>query len=513
MAPPSAKPAQILRMSMNREPQSLDPRASGDIVSSTLHFLLFEGLTRFNPDWTISLALAESIDISPDRKTYTFHLRKAEWSDGSRVTAYDFEYAWKKVLNPQFCSVNAHLFYVIKNAESAKRGHISLEEVGIHALDEKTLKVELCHPTPYFLELTSFSSFFPVSKKKDCENPDWMKMTGKNFVCNGPFHLQLWDHNVALTLERNPHFWNGYQIHLDKIHLPIIADSMTALHLFECGELDLLQHSLSPLPSEPLHELFKRGELFLTPAAGTQIIAFNTQQFPFNHVKIRRAFSLATDRDAIVKGVLKLGGTAARSAIPPILKKDNDEPLLAACDPKAAKELFKEGLLECGIEEWQFPPIAFCFSASDLNKNIAAALQHQWKETLGVNVSLQAVEHVTLLEKFKNRQFQLVQTFWLAQFNDQVNILERFKYKDNLKNYAGWENKKFQQLLDRSQLEVGAIRLSTLREAEELFLQEMPVLPLYHLNAIYLKKSYVKNLDSPYSSDLCFAVIEKTSSP
>jgi oligopeptide transport system substrate-binding protein len=498
-------------MSMNREPQSLDPRASGDIVSSTLHFLLFEGLTRFNPDWTISLALAESIDISTDRKTYVFHLREAEWSDGSLITAYDFEYAWKKILDPLFCSINAHLFYVINNAEPAKRGACPLDEVGITALDEKTLKVELCHPTPYFLELTSFSSFFPVSKEKDSKDPNWVKKTGKDFVCNGPFHLQDWDQNVALTLEKNPNFWNSYQIHLDKIHLPIIADSMTALHLFECGELDLLQHSLSPLPSEPLQELFKRKELFLAPSAGTQIIAFNTQQFPFNHVKIRRAFGLAVDRNAIVNTVLKLGGVPANSAIPPLLKKGEDEPLLAAYDPKAAKELFKEGLSECGIEEWQFPPIAFCFSASDLNKNIAAALQQQWKETLGITVSLQAVEHVTLLEKFKNRQFQLVQTLWLAQFNDQMNIFERFKYKNNLKNYPGWENKQFQELLERSQLEVGTARLSTLREAEELFLQEMPVLPLYHLNAIYLKKPYVKNLDSPYSSDLCFCLIEKSS--
>jgi len=504
----SASSSQKLRMSINREPQSLDPRSGADVISSTLHFLLFEGLTRFNPDWTISLSIAESIDISKDRKTYIFHLRSAQWSDGSPVTAYDFEYSWKKVLDPRFCAPNAHMFFHIKNAEEAKKALCPISEVGITALDEKTLKVELCRPTPYFLDLPSFAAFFPISSKKDQEDPQWMKKTGADFICNGPFRLHSWDRSIRLKFEKNPHYWNSCKIHLNRIYLPVISDSMTALHLFECGELDLLQHTLSPLPGEPLQELFKKGQLNLSPAAGTQIITFNTEQFPFNHVKMRQAFGLAVDRDAIVNNVLKIGGGPAFSAIPPVLKKGNNEHLLPPCNPTKAKELFEEALLECGIEAWQFPPLTFIFSSSDLNKKIAEALQHQWKEALGITVALQAVEHVSLLEKFNKKQYQFAQTMWLAQYNDQMNIFERFKYKENFKNFAGWENEHFQELLERSQEETGELRLAILRKAEELFLHELPVLPLYHLNAIFLKKPYVKNLDSPYSSDLCFAKIE-----
>lgn len=500
---------QQLRTGINREPQSLDPRVGSDVISSTLQFLLFEGLTRFNPDWTISLSMADSIDISKDRKTYLFHLRDAKWSDGSPVIAYDFEYTWKKVLDPKSPSPNAHLFFPIKNAEEAKKGLCPLSEVGVRAVDEKTLRVELKHPTPYFLDLTSFVAFFPVSSKKDRADPQWTRKTGSEFVCNGPFTLQRWKRHVVIQLKKNPHYWNLGKISLDKILFSFIADSTTALHLYECGELDLLQHSLCPFPAEPLQALFKKGLLQLSATAGTQIIAFNTEQFPFHNVKIRRAFGLAIDREAIVSNVLKMGGGPAFSAIPPVLKKGREETLLPSCNPLEAKQLFDEGLKECGIETWQFPPLTFLFSSSDINKKIAEALQHAWKETLGVSVSLQAVEHVTLLEKFNKRQYQFAQANWLAQYNDPMNIFERFKYKENFKNYSGWENEEFKALLNRSFEESGEKRLSTLKEAEEIFLREMPVLPLYHLNAIFLKKPYVKNLDSPYSSDLCYASIEK----
>jgi oligopeptide transport system substrate-binding protein len=508
---PTASPNQKLRMSINREPQSLDPRSGGDVISSSLHFLLFEGLTRFNPDWTISLSIAESIEISKDRKTYIFHLRPAKWSDGSSVTAQDFEYAWKKVLDPKFAAPNAHLFFPIKNAEAAKKGLCSLKEVGVSALDDLTLKVELSRAIPYFLDLTSFAAFFPISSKKDLEDPQWMKKTGDHFICNGPFRLHSWDQNIRINLEKNPHYWNLSKIHLDNIYLPVIPDSMTALHLFECGELDLLQQTLSPLPNEPLQELFRKGLLNLSPSAGTQIISFNTEQFPFNHVKIRKAFGLAVDREAIVNNVLKIGGGPAFSVIPPVLKKGREEQLLPSCNQELAKQLFAEGLAECGIEAWQFPPLTFTFSSNDLNKKIAEALQQQWKEALGITVSLQAVEHISLIEKFNKKQYQFAQTLWLAQYNDQMNIFERFKYKENFKNYSSWENKRFQELLEKSQEETGEQRMTTLREAEKLFIEEMPVLPLYHLNAIFLKKPYVKNLDSPYSSDLCFAKIDHES--
>jgi len=499
---------QQLRMSINREPHSLDPRIGGEVVSVSLHFLLFEGLTRFNPDWTISLSVAESVEISKDRKTYIFHLRPTKWSDGSAVTAFDFEYAWKKLLDPNFPAFNAHLFFCIKNAELAKKGLVSLDQVGIQALHESMLKVELLHPTPYFLDLTSFAAFFPVQSKKDVKDPNWSKKTGANFVCNGPFCLRKWDRNLLIELERNPLYWNSDKIHLEKIQLHVIVDGTTALNMFESNDLDFLQLSLAPLPSEPLSELIKTGRLSSSPSAASNILAFNTEQFPFDHVKIRQAFGFAVDRDALVNTLLQKRELAAYSAIPPILKKGKTDPLLPKADAQKAKQLFAEALEELGLELWQFPPLTFVFSASDQNKKIVEAIQHQWKEILGVYVSLQPLEHTTLLDRLCKRNFQIAQTIWIAQYNDPMNILERFKSKQNVKNYSGWENSEFSALLEKSFEETGKDRMDTLREAEIVFLNHMPVLPLFHLNAMFLKKSYVKDLDSPYPSDLCFARIE-----
>ncbi|HVW99391.1 MAG TPA: ABC transporter substrate-binding protein, partial [Candidatus Babeliaceae bacterium] len=165
-----SKKLHILRMNVNREPVSMDPRQGSEYVSSTLHFMLFEGLMRLNPDGSLTPAQAKSVEISDDRKTYTFHLRDTKWSDGTPVTAYDFEKAWKKILSPHFAAPSASLLYAIRNAEKAKRGTISLEDVGIHSTDPRTLIVELESPTPYFLSLVSFCVFFPVKQTAD-ENP------------------------------------------------------------------------------------------------------------------------------------------------------------------------------------------------------------------------------------------------------------------------------------------------------------------------------------------------------
>jgi oligopeptide transport system substrate-binding protein len=150
----SSRQPHQLNVNISGEPATLDPRKGADLISSSLHFMLFEGLTKITPDGSTVPAQAEKIDLSLDCKTYTFHLRECRWSDGTPVTAYDFEKAWKDILDPQFPAANAHLFYPIRNAEAAKKGKVTLQEVGIRVKDPKTLVVELENPTPYFLELT-----------------------------------------------------------------------------------------------------------------------------------------------------------------------------------------------------------------------------------------------------------------------------------------------------------------------------------------------------------------------
>lgn len=503
-------PLQRLRMTMNREPQSLDPRKGAEVVSASLHFLLFEGLTRFNADWTLSLSVADAIDISENKKIYRFHLRETYWSDGSRVTAHDFAYAWKKILQPNFPSPNAHLFYPIKNAQAAKRGLCSTEEIGISVIDESNLQVELENPTPYFLKLTAFCTFFPVQQKADLEDPTWALAHDKRFICNGPFQLTAWRNMQSIQLTRNPFYWDKEKIPLDEIEFLLLSDGMTALHLFEVNQLDLIQFSLCPLPADCLSFLREQPEFYTEPTSGSVFVAFNTRTYPFHNNKLRLAFSLALDRRIIIENITQLDEQPALEFVPPVLKNNILHPLLSDDSQKEALSLFQEALGELGLSTAEeLPPLTYLYSTSDINKKTAETIQMQLRKVLGVEISLQALEHGCLLSKLQNKHFEMVQTVWIAQYNDPMNFLERFKSSDNIKNYSGWEDPYFSQLLARSSLESGDKRLETLLEAEKFLIEAMPVIPLYHLNASFLKKSYVKNLISPYSSNLCYAWVSE----
>lgn len=492
-SPPAIKRDE-LRMNINGNPNTLDPRKGGDYVASALHFMLFEGLIILNTDNSISPAQAESIEISDDKCVYTFHLRNSTWSDGSPVTARDFEKSWKDILKPDFPASNAHLLYPIKNAEAAKRGLVALDEVGIKAQDDKTLIIELEQPTPYFLQLISFCVFFPVNAPIDEAHPDWAYSAGKNFISNGPFVLKSWKHNNEIVLEKNEHYWNKKEVGLDAIRISIISDEMTAFKMYENNELDMINDTLSPIPADSLASMAKTDLLKICPVAGSTLCAFNNQRFPFNNVNIRKAFALAINREAIVKNITQLQETIATGAIPPILKK-SERSFFKDHDAAYAKELFQKGLDELGIQASDLNGIHLSYYTSETYRKIVQALQQQWLEVLGVEIKLENMERRVLMEKLNKRDYEMALTIWIAQYSDQMNILERYKLKENSKNYAGWENPQFIRLLNESvNCRSDEERMQILEKAESIFMDEMPVAPIYHMNCSFLMKPYVKGL-------------------
>ncbi|WP_215217773.1 MULTISPECIES: ABC transporter substrate-binding protein [Candidatus Rhabdochlamydia] len=196
----------MLNLNMKTSPKTFDPRKAGDVYSSQMIFLLFEGLTKRYPDGSIKFAQAKSYTVSDDKLTYTFTLGDNYWSNGKPVTAYDFEQSWKDILDPKFPSMGDYLFAPIKNAESAKKGLVSLSEVGIKAVDEKTLVIELEHPTPYLLKLFTLPRFVPIHVELDRKNPNWAIQTGAQFVCNGPFLLESFKQNDQIVFTNNPYY-------------------------------------------------------------------------------------------------------------------------------------------------------------------------------------------------------------------------------------------------------------------------------------------------------------------
>lgn len=488
------KGGQTLRLAIPTDPPTMDPRKGSDVVSSTLHFMLFEGLMRLIQDGSAVPAAAERYELSQDKKRYTFYLREATWSDGSPVTALDFEKSWKNILDPTFPAANAQLFYPIKYAEEAKKGLVPLKQVGVRALDERTLQVDLVRPTPYFLELIAFCVFFPVNHKIDDQNPNWCFQANSMYTSNGPFILKSWKHDSEMVLERNPKYWDKDKTHLQEIHISMIENESTVLQMYEKGELDFIGQYLSPLPIDALPTFHKKGRLKVSPVGGSTICAFNTRAFPFHNLNMRKAFTYAMNRTDIVRNITQLDELPALGAIPPVLKGNRERRFFRDHEIEKARHHFELGLKELGLNKDQLN-LHYIYTSNELDLKVAQALQQQWKEAFGITVILEGMTHKILLDKLVKRTFTFCQTVWFAQYSDQMNILERYKSRSNVKNYADWENPKFISLLDKSfTAENPRKRLEILEEAEEVFMEDLPVAPIFHRNTISMYKPYVKNI-------------------
>ncbi len=490
----SKKTTKTLHLAACDDPVTLDPRKGGDALSATFQFFLFEGLVALHPDGSITPAQCSSYSVSNDQKTYTFTLGETHWSDGSVVTSYDFANAWKEMLSPTFASPNAHLLYSIKNAEEAKKGFISLDEVGILAKDANTLIIELKEPTPHFLSVISFCVFSPVKAPFIEKKP----------ICNGPFILSKWSHRKEILLEKNPFFRANKETNIESIHVSVVNSDSTILQMYENGELDLIGDPFANIPQNAIQNLPK-DQLLNCPLAATTFISFNIEKKPFSNKNIRRAFNLAINRKEIIETVMEFGESPAFCAIPPSLKKQKNTHLYEDSNTNKAKEFLSMGLKELGMKKTEFEQsIAYTYSHTPITHSIAQILQQQWLTNLEVHINLENADPKTLMAKLSKRTYSFGQTLYRAQYFDPLSILERFQHKANVKNYPGWENAAFTKLLLQSATESGEKRCNTLLEAEQILLEEAPIAPLFHWSICYLKKPHIKNIQFSPSGGIFF---------
>ncbi len=483
---------QILRINLGEEPQTLDPRKARDLRDQTVMRLLFEGLTRINRAEKPELALAKDVETSADLKTYTFHLRPSKWSNGEAVTADDFAYAWKKILDPQFPADYAFQLYVLKNAKAAKQGLVSLDEVGIQVVDPLTLKLDLEQPTPYLMELLASPFFFPVNKKLDEANPNWMQKVS-TFVSNGPFVLSEWKHQDLLKVKKNDVYWDKNAVALNEINFFMVREE-TEFKMFEKQEIDWAGSPLSILPVDALEELKKSDLLHVKPILGTSFLRTNVERAPFNHAWIRWAFALAIDRKAIVEHVLRGNQIPATGIVPNSLNLQK-EPYFQDADAKMARALFEATLNHLGWKKEKLPEITLTYVQLERNHLVAQALQQQWFEAFGIRVRLEAIEKKVYLDRLAKQDYQLSTGSWLADFNDPINFLETFKYKKASTNNTLWENPSYVQLLDRSGVLADVEeRRQTLSQGEQILIDEMPVIPIFHFTLLYVKKPTLKDV-------------------
>ncbi|HET7615687.1 MAG TPA: peptide ABC transporter substrate-binding protein, partial [Bacillales bacterium] len=290
----------VLLLNNGEEPTSLDPPIGFDSVSYNILNNTMEGLTRLGKDNQPHPAIASEWDVSKNGKVYTFKLRKdAKWSNGDPVTAQDFEYAWKRLANPETAAAPAFLSYIIKGAEAYNTGKGSADDMMVKAVDDHTLKVTLAYPQSYFLSVISNPCFFPVNKKVVENNPKWAS-DADTLVTNGPFTITKWEHDNQIVMKKNPNYWDADTVKLDKVIWKMINDPNTEYQMYKTDEL----HT-SDVPSDLSEQLFKSGKVKVAKQAGTYFYRFNTNMKPFDNQKIRKAFSLAINRENIVKYITK----------------------------------------------------------------------------------------------------------------------------------------------------------------------------------------------------------------
>lgn len=447
-------------LSLASDPTILDPRKARDLESITILHMLFEGLTRTSKNGETELALAENVKILNEGCRYQFHLRKSFWSNGDPLTAHDFERSWKTILDPHFATDISYQLYPIKNAMKAKQGVVALEAIGVQAVDDYTLLVDLEHPIPYFLELLSMPSFFPFSSES---------------LSNGPFLLTEWKHSDHLMLSKNPRYWEIDSVALSSVDF-VIAACDTAFQMYEEGKLDWVGSPLSALPSDAIQSLKMSGALRESAFLATYFYRINTspeigmKKNPLADPKVRCALGRALDRESIVKYVLKGGEKAAKSLTPP-------EMGLGVKD-FSSDSYFPEG------------PLTISYSNTERNAAIAQAIQKQWEEAFGIEVLLEAVEPKTYFQRISKKEYQIAAGSWVADFNDPINFLEIFKYKESGTNNTAWESLEYIDLLNASALCMDKEeRLEILASAEKILMEEMPIIPIYHYVLNHLKRA------------------------
>jgi len=472
---------QILHFGNGDEPQELDPHVTTGIPEYQIQMALFEGLISLHPKTlAIQPGVAESWDISDDLMTYTFHLRKnARWSNGDKVTAHDFVYSWKRALTPEMGNLYAYMLYFLKNGEQYAKGEIKdFSQVGVKALDDYTLKVDLIAPTPYFLQLLDHHSYFPV-QQATIEKFGGMAERGTrwtrpgNFIGNGPFKLKEWKMNRVLIVEKSPTYWDAKRVKLKEIYFYPIPNKSTEERMFRAGQL----HITEDIPSEKIYNYRNDhpGVVHITPWVGTYFYRFNTTIKPLNDVRVRQALAMSVNREEIVKSVTKGGEIPAYTFTPPGINGYTSTSRIEYNVAKARKLL-----TEAGYPDGKgFPNLEIMFNTDEKHRQVAIAVQEMWKKALNIHITLSNLDWKVYLDKESHLDYQISRAGWIGDYLDATNFIDLFVTGGG-NNRTGWSNKQYDKYIHEAALTVDQDeRYAIFQKAEKLLMQEVPILPLY----------------------------------
>lgn len=485
---------QIINIGNGTEPQDLDPHV---VTGQTEHFVimsLLEGLVTEDPvDLHPIPGSAESWEISADQKVYTFHLRKnGKWSNGDLLTASDFLESFKRILTPSLGSEYSYMHWVVKNARAYNEGKLkNFDEVGYKVLDDYTLQITLESSTPYFLSLLNHDSWFPVPLKVIRKFGDPYLRGNRwthpgNFVGNGPFALSKWRVNDVVAVKKSPTYWDHENVRLNGINFYPIESDDTEERAFRSGQIHVTY--TMPLAKIDYYKENFPDLLHINAFLGCYFYKFNVTKPPLNDKRVRRALTLAVDREAIVHTVTRGGQIPAYNLTPPGTAGYTCRTLIRG-DLAEAKRLLAEAGYPGGKG---MPTIELLYNTLESHRTIAEAIQQMWKSNLGIDVRLVNQEWKVYLDAQRTLNYQICRASWIGDYVDPNSFLDMWLTGGG-NNETGWSNPQYDRLIEEASRTADANqRLEVFQKAEAILMDELPILPIYFYTSTRALRPEVK---------------------
>ena len=493
------------------EPQTVDPALNSAVDGAIMINHFFEGLVKWVDDGEGNAMTApgqaeswEKVVNDDGTVTYTMKLRDGiKWSDGKEVTAGDFEYSWKRLANPETAADYCYMIDMVQNYAGIANSESDPDTLGIKAIDDKTLEIVLSYDCPYFEEIMAFPATFPVRQDLVEGNDEWTYDVA-TYLSNGPYKMKEWSHNAYILAEKNENYYDFANLGPDTIRFTLLDDANAILAAYKSGELDFIEE----LPPDEMANYLASGELTVADYIGTYYVCFNVEDEIFSNPLIRKAFSLAIDRNYIVENVSQAGEVPATGYVPAGVNDaagpgSDDFRTVGGEYYSVAEEDYEKNceearalLAEAGYPNGEgFPTVEYMYNTNDKHKAIGEALQNMWQEQLGVTVNLSNQDWNVFLESRKQGDYQIARNGWIADYNDPCSFLDMW-YTDGGNNDAQYSNKDYDAKIDAAKATaVQEERMKAFHEAEDILIEQDNVLaPVYFYTQPYMIKDDIQGM-------------------
>ena len=481
-------PAEEFELNVNiaSEPESIDPALNTAVDGAVMINHMFEGLYKWIDDGNgvakLVLGQAESVDVNAEKTVYTFKIREnAKWSDGQAVTASDFVYSWQRLVDPATAADYCYMADILLNANEIMAGEKDKSELGVKAIDEHTLEVTLHTPCPYFEEIMAFPSLMPVRQDMIEKGGDQWTFDLSTYVGNGPYKMESWEHNSKIRLVKSENYYDYAKLGPNAINFALMDDANAIYAAFNSGQLNFIEE----VPVAEIPTLVEQGKLNIDKYIGTYYVCFQTQKAPFDDVRVRKAFSLAIDRNYIVEQITRTGQVPASGFVPYGVNdalgiEGDDFRTVGGNYMDVSKEAYEANceearrlLAEAGFEGGAgFPVVEYLYNTSDNHKAIGEALQQMWQDELGVTVNLVNQEWNTFLQTRKEGNYSIARNGWIADYNDPMSFLDMWLTGGG-NNDAHYSNAEYDALIMQAKSTSDAAeRMRLMHQAEDILMGE-----------------------------------------